>query len=388
MKFIPIIAYQSMDQQNLFNSNRILLFAIIACALFFLMLLQQEIVQFGGMQRERVSEDDIVFLRSKYDELQKKIEMLSDSSGSASQDNWRKNPPPNLPSLGSQGMTEEEVKKVEKDRMNYGYGGGKEQQHLGGFTANDTMGQSPALWEWMLKGMNVKTFIDVGCGRGISTKWFLDHNAEVLCVEGSHEAVMNSLLPKEFIVEHDFYRGPWWPSKTYDVAWAVEFLEHVGRHKMDNYINIFKSAAVSVVTYSTWGGWHHVEVHPDGLFWRNRFAAHGFVYLDQLTQKMKSVAPISKDDGFNAQHLWTHLLVFAYPPVAGLPQHRHLFGGPGCFTGKDKDPLVNCAGKDELPEEFYPVWNKASKYDISDIEVLGMHNHKQDEKFIREHKEN
>ena len=46
------------------------------------------------------------------------------------------------------------------------------------------------------------------------------------CVEGSHDAVMNSIVPnkEERVVEHDFSRGPWWPDRTVDAAWAVEFV--------------------------------------------------------------------------------------------------------------------------------------------------------------------
>ena len=103
----------------------------------------------------------------------------------------------------------------------------------------------------------MKTLLDVGCGRGISTSFFVLHRLEyVACVEGSHDAVTSSLLTDltEFrdddssgvrggrgsssagrgrrryeLIEHDFSRGPWWPSRTVDVAWCVEFTEHVGR---------------------------------------------------------------------------------------------------------------------------------------------------------------
>ena len=36
----------------------------------------------------------------------------------------------------------------------------------------------------MVDNFGVKSVIDVGCGRGISTKWFLDRKLDVLCVEG------------------------------------------------------------------------------------------------------------------------------------------------------------------------------------------------------------
>lgn len=64
-------------------------------------------------------------------------------------------------------------------RKNSMYGGAGDAIHLGGFTQNDTMGQSPALWHWMVQTLNIRSFVDIGCGRGISTKWMKDHNVKV-----------------------------------------------------------------------------------------------------------------------------------------------------------------------------------------------------------------
>jgi hypothetical protein len=75
--------------------------------------------------------------------------------------------------------------------------------------------------------LGIKSLLDVGCGRGISTSWFVTHGLEfVQCVEGSHDAVMRSIVPdkEERVVEHDFSRGPWWPDRTVDAVWAVEFV--------------------------------------------------------------------------------------------------------------------------------------------------------------------
>lgn len=108
------------------------------------------------------------------------------------------------------------------------YGGKGDKSHLGGWTDLDHHGVSPAAWKWIVTEVGVHSVIDVGCGRGISTSWFYFHGVEVRCVEGSHDAVENTVLPDpRMIVEHDFSRGPWWPAKTYDAVWCVEFLEHV-----------------------------------------------------------------------------------------------------------------------------------------------------------------
>lgn len=42
------------------------------------------------------------------------------------------------------------------------YDGENDAEHLGGSTQNDTMGQSPSLWTFLLKDINVRSIIDVG----------------------------------------------------------------------------------------------------------------------------------------------------------------------------------------------------------------------------------
>ena len=80
----------------------------------------------------------------------------------------------------------------------------------------------------MIEQIGVQSVVDVGCGRGTSTLFFEKHGLDVVGVDGSHDAIVNTIMPREKVVEHDFSRGPWWPGKTYDAVWSVEFLEHVG----------------------------------------------------------------------------------------------------------------------------------------------------------------
>jgi hypothetical protein len=89
------------------------------------------------------------------------------------------------------------------------YGGKGDKQHLGGFASDsvDMYGVSPAAWKFMLKEHGIKSLLDVGCGRGVSTSWFHMHGVDTQCVEGSHDAWEQSLIPNEFRTEHDFSRG-------------------------------------------------------------------------------------------------------------------------------------------------------------------------------------
>ena len=163
--------------------------------------------------------------------------------------------PPNMPSVRLSDAEEAAV--ADKRKI---YGGKGDKLHLGGFTDFDRMGVSDNAFNYMIGYLGIKSVVDVGCGKGFSTKFFMDRGANVLCVEGSHDAVTKSLLPADKIVEHDFTRGQWWPEQTYDALWSVEFLEHVGRPYMQNYLPIFHKSALIFVTSSGWGGWHHVEV--------------------------------------------------------------------------------------------------------------------------------
>jgi cyclopropane fatty-acyl-phospholipid synthase-like methyltransferase len=195
----------------------------------------------------------------------------------------------------------------------------------------------------------VHSVLDVGCGRGISTSWFALHGcAPVLCVEGSRDAIERSIfgsIQPQSIVEHDFSRGRWRPEETYDAAWAVEFVEHVGRNYQYNYFAAFRKVALVFVSSSGWDGWHHVEVHDDE-WWIRKYESYGLKYDDKLTQEVRALAVEEQNwpatdkrtvapngEKYNAQHLWKALKVFINPVVAALPQHAHLFPEHGCFAG-------------------------------------------------------
>mmetsp|Transcript_1007 Transcript_1007/g.1550 ORF Transcript_1007/g.1550 Transcript_1007/m.1550 type:complete len:389 (-) Transcript_1007:53-1219(-) len=267
------------------------------------------------------------------------------------------------------------IRVAEQDRTELSYGGKGDKPHLGGFTDLDHQGVSPATWKWMVSSLGVHSLLDVGCGRGVSTSWFLFHGVDVLCVEGSHDAVENSVLPNpsKVVVEHDFSRGAWWPEKTYDAVWCVEFIEHIGRNLQKNYITAFRKAAFIFVSHSNWGGYHHVEVH-DEAHWIQKFTMFGFVYSEELSKSVHAIAMSEKNNNngtlpngmpLNAQHVWLTLKVFINPAVASLPQHAHLLAEPGCFLKTEKGERVNreCGTGDSerakiesvLPDEFKPL---------------------------------
>lgn len=262
-----------------------------------------------------------------------------------------KSPPSQVP---------EKVSVEESKAVNRGfYGGEGDKSHLGGFTYRDNSTISYNLWRFLMSEVAVKSMVDVGCGKGHSTKFFYDQGVDVLCVEGSHDAIKQSLLPRKVIVQHDYTKGPWWPdTKTYDLAWSTEFLEHVGRQYMENYLPVFLRSAIVVVTSSPWGGWHHVEVHH-GWWWKARFEARGLVYSEYLTDMFKRNVRHDfekyRDQGYSQTLMGMY--VFINPYVASLPEHRHLFGGNGCYNGvvDNENGGEPCEGVDALPVQYHSI---------------------------------
>jgi hypothetical protein len=239
--------------------------------------------------------------------------------------------PPSKPSIR---LSEEQESKVTHMRRDYGGKGDK--LHLGGFRPNDYASRSNNTWNFMMGILGVKSLIDIGCGVGVSTKYFLQKGARVLCVEGSHDAVERTLLPKDVVVEHDFTRGPYWPEETFDAAWSVEFVEHVGRQFQHNYFATFRRAAIIFMTASAFGGWHHSEIRQD-WWWIAKMEAAGFVYSEELTHVIRTTAKLERgtrdDEGkyqIVGQYISQSMMVFINPALSQRPEFEHLISGHGC----------------------------------------------------------
>lgn len=223
--------------------------------------------------------------------------------------NIREGAPNALPALP---VSDTVGQKLQEHRNALGYGGANEGMHIGGFLQNDTKSYERNLWHWLIFSQKVTSMLDVGCGMGYSSKYFLDHGVDVLCVEGSHEGVETTVLPKSRVVEHDFTRGPWWPKdQVFDIVWSVEFLEHIDQKYLDNVVAAFKSARYLFVSHSTWGGWHHVSVHKS-WWWVEKLSAYGFEYSEKLTEISKNLCKGRPEQSYFGMHG----LVFRNPELA------------------------------------------------------------------------
>eukprot|EP01065_Artemidia_motanka_P038464 TRINITY_DN47318_c0_g1_i1.p1 TRINITY_DN47318_c0_g1~~TRINITY_DN47318_c0_g1_i1.p1 ORF type:complete len:338 (+),score=104.04 TRINITY_DN47318_c0_g1_i1:103-1116(+) len=180
------------------------------------------------------------------------------------------------------------------------YGGAQEAAHIGGWLDNDTKSYEPVVWEYMTRVVGAKSVLDIGCGRGIASKWFQDHGLRMKCIEATDEGVSRTALRnKSVIVQHDYTLGPWWPREVYDFAWCVEFVEHVEEKYMDNWFATMRAAHYVVMTHARRGGHHHVAMHGS-WWWQEKFASRGFTYVPEMS------AIVTKLSGWGAAGRGNH----------------------------------------------------------------------------------
>ncbi|MBW3020336.1 class I SAM-dependent methyltransferase [Candidatus Woesearchaeota archaeon] len=164
--------------------------------------------------------------------------------------------------------------------------------HLGGYIyGGDPLTYYPKLWEWLIKILNIKSVLDVGCGEGHSTKYFKNIGCKVLGIDGSFEAIRDNQIP-ESVVMHDFCKSSFIPNKKYDMVWSCEFIEHVEEKYMKNFLETFKTVKkYLVITYAIPGqkGHHHVNCQ-NKEYWIKEMSKIGFKFCPKLTKLAKNKA--------------------------------------------------------------------------------------------------
>jgi hypothetical protein len=143
--------------------------------------------------------------------------------------------------------------------------------HLGGHE-NFSHLDSGAL-QYIIDKFDVKSMIDVGCGPGGMTELARQMGLEVLAVDG--DFVVNRNITD--VVINDYQEKAYKPDKNYDLAWCVEFVEHIEARYIQNFIATFQSCKYVIMTHAFVGqaGHHHVNCQPTE-YWIAVMEAFGF----------------------------------------------------------------------------------------------------------------
>lgn len=150
----------------------------------------------------------------------------------------------------------------------------------------------PDIFEDLVVSFGIRSMIDIGCGSGANTKWFLDRGVSALGVEGLHEYIIKSRMPVGLVIEHDYTTGPLVLEQAFDLAWSSEFVEHVEEKFIPNFMSTFSKCRHACITHATpgQGGFHHVNEQLSE-YWIKKFSENGFALDELKTNQYRATGP-------------------------------------------------------------------------------------------------
>ena len=162
--------------------------------------------------------------------------------------------------------------------------------HLGGSIVDgDQNTWSPKLWDFVIDDLGIKSMIDVGCGEGFSTKYFINKGIDAYGVEGLYSAYERSGI-KDKIYYHDYTEGKIKIKQEFDLTWSCKFVEHVDEKYMHNFLDTFSKSKHILMTHAfpNQGGYHHVNCqNPD--YWIYQLQQYGYEYDYEYTVKLREL---------------------------------------------------------------------------------------------------
>ena len=152
--------------------------------------------------------------------------------------------------------------------------------------------------QWAVDKWGIESMVDVGCGRACVVKDAVDMGLRAIGIDGDPGTLhgeYNFTRPDVPFMLHDYTEGPAPIGDEYDLAWTVEFLEHVDEKYMDNYMDTLQKCKYVICTFARPGdgGHHHVnEQHPG--YWTDKFDHYGFDYDNQATKELRKASTMTK----------------------------------------------------------------------------------------------
>jgi hypothetical protein len=163
--------------------------------------------------------------------------------------------------------------------------------HLGGNLENgDPETFSPNVWNFLLSKCSPKKILDLGCGRGHTSKWFIDNNIEVISVDGLEENVTNSIVPA---VMHDLTVSPF--KCNVDLVICIEVVEHIEGQYIENLLDSLCNGSFIYMTHAVPGqtGYHHVNCQ-DSEYWINHLEKRNYRLLADDSEESRRLATLDK----------------------------------------------------------------------------------------------
>lgn len=173
--------------------------------------------------------------------------------------------------------------------------------HLGGHE-NETHIDDGAL-SYFITNFDIRSMVDIGCGPGGMVALAKRKGLDVIGLDGDNTVERPENI-HDLVTIHDFVTGPYKLDKQYDIAWTVEFVEHVEEKYMDNFIDVMKQCKYVIMTHALPGqpGHHHVNCQF-ASYWIKEMEKRGFIY-DHFTTLAVRAASTMKERYIRQQSLF------------------------------------------------------------------------------------
>jgi len=146
---------------------------------------------------------------------------------------------------------------------------------IGGHCNMTNMDEGALLF--MAQALSLHTMVDVGCGPGGMVDFANAIGIVSVGIDGDPVVFPNIL--------HNFDTGPLELPK-FDLAWSVEFLEHIEEQYLDNVFSVFKQCRFVFCTHNPKPGPWHFNCQPNE-YWIDVFHGRGFRYNPDMTEVIK-----------------------------------------------------------------------------------------------------
>lgn len=170
------------------------------------------------------------------------------------------------------------VKEMTKHNPEYSIGG----------HANITHTDRGAL-AYLKNKFNLTSVLDIGCGPGGQVAVAKDLGMDAVGIDGDPELQQTSNPP----ILCDFRKEHFNPGRKFDLAWSVEFLEHVQEKHQDRYMKAFELCDYVCATASQKPNKYHHNCKPKS-YWIEVFEKYGFEYDELTTMEVKKASTMSR----------------------------------------------------------------------------------------------
>jgi SAM-dependent methyltransferase len=131
--------------------------------------------------------------------------------------------------------------------------------------------------DYIVRNLGIKTMVDVGCGPGGMVTLAKEMGVDAVGIDGDPTVISD--------IRHDFENGPF-VIEPKDLAWSVEFLEHIEEQYLDNVFSVFGNCKYVFCTHNPKPGPWHSNCKPNE-YWVKEFTKRGFKYAPLTTQGIK-----------------------------------------------------------------------------------------------------